>query len=186
MKRQLAALAQQNTAQKLANEVAQKNRSWWCKLPPAAWASVGAVAIILGVLVGVPGARDYYWPQPVVYPAGQDPGNPFTLPFTVQNKSVIFTMHHVIQTCRFESLGVAGGMWQNVPIRGAENTAYDIDSESIRNIKCGVSTPDKLTTVVRLSIELDYWRFFIPFTAHYKSQVFAWTRTSDGGRWIAQ
>lgn len=199
MKRELAALAKQNavlvqkaskldgpaSAQKFANEISRPNK-FWRRLPKPVWAMVGAAAIILGVLVGVPSVRDYYWPQPVVYPSGQDPGNPFTLPFTAQNKSVLFTMHHVIQTCRFESLGVLGGMWKNVPIRGAENTAYDIDSESTRNITCDVSTPDRSPTVVRLSIELDYWRLFIPYTAHYKSQLFAWTRTSDGGRWVAQ
>jgi len=87
-------VAQEQTHKSLLERVRHK---WWFRA--AEWA-VGVVIVILGIVASIAGIWGPIWPtDPEIHPHDVLNGSSFILPFTVQNKSIVFEIPDAEFTC---------------------------------------------------------------------------------------
>jgi hypothetical protein len=156
---------------------------WWV----AAWSLVAGLSLIVGLLSGLDSILGGpIWPtDPDIHPAGSDPGSPFSLPFSVTNKSVIFPDKASRITCLLVNMETRGNnTFKNTEITvGPEK---DIKPTETVNFSCGIAVPPNYVVSAQLQIRMKYRIsiFGISVQQIYTSNLFSWVRTSDGGRWI--
>lgn len=152
----------------------------------AVWVA-SAVITAMGLVATIASIWGPIWPTyPDVRPAGSDPGSPFSLPFSITNRSIIFghgaakTTCIVIQMKTMEDATLTNvrlGIWLPKEIGPAESA----------NVSCGIRVPPNDVISVEMEISLEYRVRLLGFDlwhTTYLSKPFSWVRTSDGGRWI--
>jgi hypothetical protein len=118
-------------------------------------------------------------------PAGADPGAPFSLPFTVENKSIWFAWFDASYTCVVDNAaGVERSTFED--IRTTMGRPEVLEASSLKNVMCGIDAPANFIVSASMHIEIHYRiRFFgLLFPVSTRSRTFRWIKTTDGGRWV--
>jgi hypothetical protein len=135
---------------------------------------IGGIVAILGGPV---------WPTyPEVSTVGADPGSPFSLPFSVKNRSAFFSMEITEIACAYDRM-----TGPHLHFSDSEQTASHhatIRPGGVFNFRCAVTNPvpDIITEAsVRLLV-----RYTFPWSSRPRCQSnpLDWAKTTDGGRWV--
>lgn len=151
---------------------------------------VGKLAVAGVTLMGFFAAIDQLfgppWPKsPVVYSAGSDPGDPFVLPFRVENKSILFPIYVEKTTCYLAD--ARSGTTQFEDLRLVSNVKRTIRPNDEVLYRCGVHFPAFAVQQAELSLRLVYYIrvMGIRWRRSYETPSFRWVSTTSGGAWIA-
>jgi hypothetical protein len=113
---------------------------------------------------------------------GVDPGSPFSLPFSVRNRSAFFPMQITEITCAYDTMS-----GPHVHITESEQTASHratIRPGSVLNFRCRFSNPVPgfiTDASMRLLV-----RYTFPWSSRERCQsnTLDWAQTTEGGQWV--
>ncbi|MDA8247590.1 MAG: hypothetical protein M0Z28_00270 [Rhodospirillales bacterium] len=162
-------------------------------IKPSGWHAWKLLKLICAIFIGGMGLSASidqiwgpFWPTtPNIYPASNDPGSPFSLPFSISNKSILFSYTSVVADCLIDKVEINGQT-----IISNSQIAFrmdDIQAGESSNFRCKIQTPAHLVSAVQLRIRLIYTAAYMGLTLRrpFTTDIFSWVRTTDGGRWIA-
>ena len=166
-----------------------KYYSWWGRARQA-WRLI-KIPIVFGVglIAFGAGLNDLwgpFWPTvPYVEPAAIDPASPFSLPFSVKNRSILFTDHAVTYRCVFGRIDlISKDRFRDFTVGG--KVTDTLLPSSIVNFSCRMQMPPNTVTAVALTIYLHYNIQLLGLTLplRYSTPLLTWVSTSDGGHWV--
>jgi hypothetical protein len=140
-----------------------------------------AIIGLIGGIVAICGGP--IWPTyPEVSTVGVDPGSPFSLPFSVRNKSAFFSMEISEIMCAYDHMN-----GPHVHFNDSEQTASHratIRPGGVFNFSCRASNPvpGLITDAsVRLLV-----RYTFPWSSRERCQSnpLDWAQTTEGGQWV--
>jgi hypothetical protein len=141
----------------------------------------------LSLVAAISGIYGPIWPTwPEIQPSGNDPGSPFSLPFTVTNKSEVFPLMGAKFICHFTKIETFGNLFYGSDLATQIGPPKAVQPGEMQNFSCGIGLPAHTVKSVRLEIIATYRWSFVFLTRDESDTVgpFNWVRTTDGGRWI--
>lgn len=158
-------------------------RCWW-KVAKPVGATIAAIVGLSGSLAGIWGP---FWPtRPYIHPAGTDPGSPFSLPFTVANRSVLFPLKNARVSCIISRVDIyKEAMMKNITLYVKEEKS--IPPGSYLDFRCRIEVPSYSVSSAVIRIRVSYDIRFLGVNiwhSDFESPKFTWARTSLGGTWI--
>ncbi len=155
------------------------HRKMWSALR---WVLAVSLAV-LGLVASLDQLWGPFWPTfPIVRQAGDDPGSPFSLPFTATNRSVLFPLVGASMTCVIEHAEMRGdNVFANV--RSGRRAPSTIPADSTVNFSCSIAAPKDFVSSATMLIQMEFsWTLLgFRFPVHWESGKFIWMKTTVGG-----
>jgi hypothetical protein len=155
-----------------------------CRVWTTSKLATNFVVVLIGLIGGIVAiSGGPIWPTyPEISTVGVDPGSPFSLPFSVKNRSAFFSMEITEITCAYDHM--TGPHMHFDDSEQVASHRATIPPDGVLNFRC------RLSNLVRDLITDASMRLLVRYTFPWSSRPrcqsnhLDWVQTTEGGQWV--